>query len=73
MVLCIVLVSSHSFGVGIVDRLFFWILYSMRNVLKNFENFSQPAQLIQQVLLRSLDFGNTLFRFSWFSLVQAWN
>ena len=37
----IVLVSSHLFGVRIVHRLFCWIPYSVRNVLKkNLELFS---------------------------------
>ena len=40
----IVWVSSHLFRVGIVHRLFCWIPYSIRNVLKNFENYSQPVQ-----------------------------
>ena len=40
----IVWVSSHSFGVGIVHHLFFWIPYSIRNVLTNFENRSQLAR-----------------------------
>ena len=35
----IVWVSSHSVEVRIVHRLFFWIPYSVRNVLKDFENF----------------------------------
>ena len=42
MVLCIILVNSHSFGVESVHRLFFWIIYSIRNVLKKFEKCSQP-------------------------------
>ena len=37
----IVWVNSQSFGVGIVHGLFCWIPYSVRNVLKKFENFSQ--------------------------------
>ena len=45
-VLCFVYVSSWSFGVGIALRLFFWILNSMRKVLKNFEIFSQPFGLV---------------------------
>ena len=42
----IVWVSSCSFRVGIVHRLFFFIPYSVRNVLINFEKCSQPAQLV---------------------------
>ena len=42
--LCIVRVSSHSFGVRIVHHLFFCIPYSIRNVLINFEKCSQSDQ-----------------------------
>ena len=42
----IVWVSSHSFGVVIVHCLFLSIPYSIRNVLKKFENCSQLARLI---------------------------
>ena len=41
-VLGIVSISSQSFIVGIVLRLLFSFPYSMRNVLTNFQNFSQP-------------------------------
>ena len=37
--ICIVWVSSHSFRVGIVHRLFFYIPYSIRNVLKFLRTF----------------------------------
>ena len=40
----IVWVSSHSFGVGIVHRLFFWIPYFVRKVQIFFENCSQQTQ-----------------------------
>ena len=46
MTIGIVWVSSHSFGVRIVHHLFCWIPYSIKNVLKNFENCSQPARLV---------------------------
>ena len=36
LVLCFVCVDYHSFGVGILLRLFFWIPDSVRKVLKNF-------------------------------------
>ena len=45
----IIWVSSHSFGVGIVHRLFCWIPYSVRNVMKNFENFSQLVQPVGEL------------------------
>ena len=45
-VLGIVCVGSQSFGVGIVLCLLFWILDSMRKILKNFGNFSQLAEPI---------------------------
>ena len=41
-VLCFVCVDSHSFEVRISLRLFFEIPDSVRKVLTNFENFSQP-------------------------------
>ena len=41
-----VCVGSQSFGVGFVLRLFFWILDSLRKVLKNFESLSRPAKLV---------------------------
>ena len=44
MVLCIVWVSSHSYGVGIIHRCFFWVPYSVRNVLTKFDIFSQLAR-----------------------------
>ena len=40
-VLCIVWVRSLSFGVGILHCLCFSFPYSIRNVLKNFQNYSQ--------------------------------
>ena len=43
LVLCFVCVDSHSFRVELALCLFFWILDSVRKVLKNFENFSQPV------------------------------
>ena len=43
-VLSIVCVSSQSLGVGIVLRLFCWIPDSVRKILKNFENCSQPDE-----------------------------
>ena len=39
-------VGSQSFRVGFVLRLFFWILESLRNVLKNFESLSQSVELV---------------------------
>ena len=48
-VLFIVWVSSHSFGVRIVHCLFFWLPYSVKNVLSNFHNFSQPDQLVGEL------------------------
>ena len=48
-VLCIVWVRSHSFGVKIVHRLCFWFPHSIRNVLKNFQNCSQPDQLVGEL------------------------
>ena len=75
----IVWVSSHSFGVKI-DTFFFWTPYSIRNVLTSFENCSQlarpvgiPDQPVEQFLLGSPSFRNTLDCFNWFSLVWAWN
>ena len=47
----IVWVNSHSFGVGIVHRLFifyFLIPYSIRNILTNFENYSQLDQPVRE-------------------------
>ena len=51
----IVWVNSLSFGVGIVHRLFIFLLYfyflipySIRNVLKNFENYSQLDQPVRE-------------------------
>ena len=41
-----VCVSSQSFEVVIVFRLFFWINDSLRKVLKNFKSLSQPAELV---------------------------
>ena len=41
-VLCFVCVDSHSFEIRIPLCLFFWILDSLRKVLTNFGNFSQP-------------------------------
>ena len=41
-----VCVSSQSFGVGFVLRLFCWIPDSFRKVLRNFERLSQPAELV---------------------------
>ena len=49
MELGIVWASSHSLGVGIVHLLFCWIPYSVRNVLKKFENFSQLDQPIWEL------------------------
>ena len=49
----IVWVSSHSFGVGIVHRLFCWIPYSIRNVLT----------ILRTVLNRLDRFGNQISRF----------
>ena len=46
MVLGIVYVSSRSFRVRIVLRLFFWIPGSMRNILKNFQNCCQSAERV---------------------------
>ena len=45
-VLCFVCVGSWSFGVKIPIRLFFWILNSVKKVLKSFEIFSQPDGLV---------------------------
>ena len=42
----IVCVSSQSFGVGIVLRLFFWIPDFVRKILKFFENCSQLDELV---------------------------
>ena len=41
-----VCVGSQSFEVIFVLHLFFWILESLRKVLKNFESLSQPAELV---------------------------
>ena len=41
-----VCVGSQSFGVRLILHLFFWILDSLRKVLKNFESLSQPAELV---------------------------
>ena len=38
----LVWVGSHSSGVGNVHHCFFWVPYSMRNVLENFGICSQP-------------------------------
>ena len=42
----IVCVSSQSFGVGFVLRLFFWITDSLWKVLKNFDSLSQPDEWV---------------------------
>ena len=42
--LCIVCVSSHSSGVGIIHHFFLWVPYSVRNVLKKIDIFSQSAR-----------------------------
>ena len=41
-----VCVGSQSFRVGFVLHLFFWIPDSLSKVLKNFENLSQPDELV---------------------------
>ena len=41
-----VCVCSQSFGVEFVLSLFFWILNSLRKVLKNFKSLSQPSELV---------------------------
>ena len=41
-----VCVGSQSFGVGFVLHLFRWIHDSLRKVMKNFESFSQSAELV---------------------------
>ena len=41
-----VCISSQSFRVIFVLRLFVWILDSLRKVLKNFESLSQPDELV---------------------------
>ena len=66
----IVWISSHSFGVGIVHRLFFWIPYFVRNVLKNFDNFSQPAKPVGEPdwLVHKVIFSGTVVR----ALVVVW-
>ena len=78
----IVWVNSHSFEVKIVHRLFFFffIPYFVWNVLKIFENYSQPArpigelnQLVQQVMLGSPGFRNAMDCFSLCSLLWARN
>ena len=43
-----VCVGSQLFGVRFVLRLFFWILDSLRKVLKNFESLSQSAELVRK-------------------------
>ena len=48
-VICIVWVSSHSFGVRIIHRLFFWFPYFVNNVLTNFQNFYQPARPVGEL------------------------
>ena len=45
----LVLISSHSSKVGIVRCYFFSIPYSVRNVLKNFEIFSQLTRLVRDL------------------------
>ena len=47
-VLFFVCVGSWSFGVRIALCLFFWIYDYVRNVLENFENFSQPAVSVRK-------------------------
>ena len=47
--LSLVLIGSHSSGVGIVHRWFFWVPYFVRNILKNFEICSQPAQPVGEL------------------------
>ena len=42
----IICVNSQSFGVGFVLHLFFSIPKSLRKVPKNFENLSQPSELV---------------------------
>ena len=41
--------DSHSLKVRIAIRLFFWILDSMRKVIKIFENFLQLAELVEKL------------------------
>ena len=48
LVLCFICVDSHLFGVRIALCLFFWIPDSMKKVLKNFENFSQPDEPVDK-------------------------
>ena len=46
--LCFVCVDSHSFRVEIALPLFCWILEFVRKVLKFFENFFQPDELVEK-------------------------
>ena len=45
-VVCFICVGSWSFGVGIELCLSFWIPDFLRKVLKIFEIFSQPSELV---------------------------
>ena len=41
--------SVTAVRVLVILRLFFWIPDSMRKILKNFENFSQPAEPVGEL------------------------
>ena len=43
---CLVLTGSPSSELGIEHSLFFWNLYSLRNILLKFQNFSQSVELV---------------------------
>ena len=57
-VLCIVWVIFHSSGVGIIHCFFFWVPYSMRNVLKKIDIFFQSARPVRKLnqLVRRVSF-----------------
>ena len=50
---CIVLPSSPSSEFGIEFSCFFWILYSLGNLLLKFQNFSQSVELVGNQFNRS--------------------
>ena len=56
--LCLILIDSYSSRLGIMHRFFFffWIPYSIRNFLEEFENFSHPTQPIGNQLSQFIGF-----------------
>ena len=74
-VLCLVCVGSWSFEVRIALHLFFWILDSMRKVLKIFEIFSQPAGPIGKPnhLVHWVMFARTVVWVLFFVYVGSWS